>query len=160
MFFWHSLAFSMIQGMLAIWFLVPLPLWNPICINTSGIVSRKLQFFLNYLIYFNWRLITLQYYGGLFFLKKNFGHTMQYACILSHFSPVQLLWGLMDCGPPGSSVHWDSPGKNTGVGCCALLQGIFPTQGLNSSLLCLQDWQVFFTTSVTWEAHKYMGSVQ
>ena len=26
---------------------------------------------------------------------------------------------------------WDSPGKNTGVGCCALLQGIFPTQGLN-----------------------------
>ena len=30
---------------------------------------------------------------------------------------------------------WDSPGKNTGVGCCALLQGIFPTQGLNLHLL-------------------------
>ena len=29
---------------------------------------------------------------------------------------------------------WDSPGKNTGVGCLALLQGIFPTQGLNPSL--------------------------
>ena len=28
-------------------------------------------------------------------------------------------------------VHGDSPGKNTGVGCRALLQGIFPTQGLN-----------------------------
>jgi len=28
---------------------------------------------------------------------------------------------------------WDSPGKNTGVGCHALLQGIFPTQGLNPS---------------------------
>ena len=27
--------------------------------------------------------------------------------------------------PPGSSVHGDSPGKNTGVGCHALLQGIF-----------------------------------
>ena len=27
--------------------------------------------------------------------------------------------------------HWDSPGKNTGVGCHALLQGIFPTQGSN-----------------------------
>ena len=26
---------------------------------------------------------------------------------------------------------WDSPGKNTGVGCHALLQGIFPTQGSN-----------------------------
>ena len=35
----------------------------------------------------------------------------------------------MDCSPPGSSVHGDSPGKNTGVGCHALLQGIFPTQG-------------------------------
>ena len=40
----------------------------------------------------------------------------------------------MDCSPPGSSVHWDSPGKNTGVGCHALLQGIFPTQGSNSGL--------------------------
>ena len=29
---------------------------------------------------------------------------------------------------------WDSPGKNTGVGCHALLQGIFPTQGSNPSL--------------------------
>ena len=38
---------------------------------------------------------------------------------------------LMGCGLPGSSVHGDSPGKNTGMGCHALLQGIFPTQGLN-----------------------------
>ena len=37
----------------------------------------------------------------------------------------------MDCSPPGSSVHGDSPGKNTGVGCQALLQGILPTQGSN-----------------------------
>ena len=29
---------------------------------------------------------------------------------------------------------WDSPGKNSGVGCHALLQGIFPTQGLNPCL--------------------------
>ena len=32
---------------------------------------------------------------------------------------------------PDSSVHGDSPGKNTGVGCHALLQGIFLTQGSN-----------------------------
>ena len=37
----------------------------------------------------------------------------------------------VDCSPAGSSVHGDSPGKNTGVGCYALLQGIFPTQGSN-----------------------------
>ena len=39
------------------------------------------------------------------------------------------------------SVHGDSPGKNTGVGCHALLQGFFPTQELNPRLLCLQHWQ-------------------
>ena len=34
---------------------------------------------------------------------------------------------------------WDFPGKNTGVGCHFLLQGIFPTQGRN---LSLPHWQV------------------
>ena len=33
---------------------------------------------------------------------------------------------------------WDSPGKNFGVGCHALLQGIFPTQGSHP---CLLHWQ-------------------
>ena len=40
----------------------------------------------------------------------------------------------MHCSPPGSSVHKDSPGKNTGEGCHSLLQGIFPTQGSNTGL--------------------------
>ena len=44
----------------------------------------------------------------------------------------------MGHSPPGSSVHGDSPGKDTGVGCHALLQGIFPTQGLNLGLLHCQ----------------------
>ena len=40
----------------------------------------------------------------------------------------------MDCSPLGSSVHGDSPSKNTGMGFPAFLQGIFPTQGLNPGL--------------------------
>ena len=43
---------------------------------------------------------------------------------------------------------WDSPGKDTGVGCQALLQGVFPTQGSNLGLLhcrqilyCLHYWE-------------------
>ena len=40
----------------------------------------------------------------------------------------------MDCSPPGSSVHRDSPSKNTGMGFHSLLQGIFLTQGLNPDL--------------------------
>ena len=43
----------------------------------------------------------------------------------------------MDCSPPGSSVSGISPGRNTGVGCHFLLQGIFPTQESNLSLLSL-----------------------
>ena len=44
----------------------------------------------------------------------------------------------MDCSPPGSSVHGDSPGKNTGVGCHAFLQGIFSIQGSNPGSPALQ----------------------
>ena len=40
----------------------------------------------------------------------------------------------IDCNPLGSSVHGDSPGKNIGERWHALLQGIFPTQGLNPHL--------------------------
>ena len=53
-------------------------------------------------------------------------------CMLSHFSRVRLrvtLWTARLLCP------WDSPGKNTGMGCHALLQGIFPTQRLNLGLL-------------------------
>ena len=37
---------------------------------------------------------------------------------------------------------WDSPDKNTGMDCCALLQGIFLTQELNTGPLHLLHWQV------------------
>ena len=41
----------------------------------------------------------------------------------------------MDYSLPDSSVHEDSPGKNTRVGCHFLFQGIFLTQGSNLDLL-------------------------
>ena len=41
----------------------------------------------------------------------------------------------MDYSPPGSSVHGDSPGKNTGVSCHSLHLGILPTQESNPGLL-------------------------
>ena len=40
----------------------------------------------------------------------------------------------IDCSPPGSSCPWDSPGKNTGVGCHALLQRGY-TMGLHKRLM-------------------------
>ena len=58
-----------------------------------------------------------------------------YAVLCLVIQPCPTLCSPMDCSPPGSSVHGDFPSKNTGVGCHAFLQGIFPTQGLNPGLL-------------------------
>ena len=62
--------------------------------------------------------------------------------VLSQSCPT--LYNPMDCGLPGSSIHGDSPGNNTGVDCHDLLQRIFPIQGSNPHLLCLLHWQVDF----------------
>ena len=53
---------------------------------------------------------------------------------LSHAQSCLTLCDPMDCSLD-PSVHRNSPGKNTGVGYHALLQGIFPTQGSNPGLL-------------------------
>ena len=63
--------------------------------------------------------------------------------MLSCFSHVRLfvtLWSVA-CQAP-----WDSPGKNAGVGCHALLRGIFPSQGLNPDLLHCR--QIFLPTEL------------
>ena len=52
---------------------------------------------------------------------------------------------------------WDFPGKNTGVGCHFLLQGIFATQGLNLCLLHLLLGRWILYHWATWEAPQYMS---
>ena len=63
----------------------------------------------------------------------------------------------MDFSLLGSFSPWDSPGKNTGVGCHCRLQGIFPTQGSNPRLLYLLLWFAdgLLATSATWEAFTW-----
>ena len=65
-----------------------------------------------------------------------------------------LVMSLQPYGPQPTRLlrPWDSPGKDTGVGCHVLLQGILPTQGMNLHLLCLLHWQGCSFTSCTWEA--------
>ena len=69
----------------------------------------------------------------------------------------QILCDPMDCSPPGSSVCGDSPGKNTGVGFHALLQGISQPRdrthvshiaGRFSTVWATRDAQVIPTISV------------
>ena len=54
--------------------------------------------------------------------------------VVESLSRVQLL-GPHGLRPARLLYPWDSPGKNTGVGCHFLLQGIFPTQESNPGLL-------------------------
>ena len=63
------------------------------------------------------------------------------------------LCDLINYSLPGSSVQWDSPGKNSRVGCHALFEGIFPTQGSNPHVFTPPALSGrFFTTSTAWEA--------
>ena len=57
-------------------------------------------------------------------------------------------------------VTWYSPGKNTGVGCHTLSEGIFPTQRSNPCIMSPVLIGGFFTTGATWEAHLQVYSVQ
>ena len=62
-----------------------------------------------------------------------------------HMRAKSLQLCLTQCNPidfslPGSSVHGDSPGKNTRVGCHAFPQGLFLSQELNLQLLRLLHW--------------------
>ena len=61
----------------------------------------------------------------------------------------------MDCSQPGSSVHGDSPGKTTAVGCHALLQGIFPIQGSNPETKKKKNF-LGKTTQVLRDLRKYV----
>ena len=74
-------------------------------------------------------------------------------CLCVHVHPT--LHNPVDCGPPRLFCPWNFPGKNTGVGCLFLLQGILPTQGLIPCLFasCIgREIDGFSTTTATWEA--------
>ena len=83
------------------------------------------------------QLEEIPYFQGL--LKANWAEVR--VCMLSCFNRV-LLFSTLWPQPTRLYCPWDSPGKNTGVDCPALLQGIFPTQGSNPCLLYLLHWQI------------------
>ena len=61
------------------------------------------------------------------------------ACVCSVASTS---WQPLGLQPTTLPCPWNFPGKNTGVGCHFLPQGIFPIQRSNPCLLCLLHWQV------------------
>ena len=81
-------------------------------------------------VWHNWAISLWQH--SLMFLVMF--TTMFTLCAVLGLSVISNFLQPIYCSPPHSSDHRDSPGKNTGVGCHVLLQGIFPTQGLNPGL--------------------------
>ena len=63
-------------------------------------------------------------------LKASIRHSESPMCVCLFTQLCPALCDPVDGSPPGSSVHGDSPDKNTGVRCHVLLLGIFPTQVL------------------------------
>ena len=101
---------------------------------------------------FYWNIFDIQYYmfkiNDLIYILHEVTiagliniHHLMHACMVSCFSHV---WWLQSYGlwPARLLCPLNSPGKNTGLGCHALLQGIFPTQGLNPRLLCQVLYQL------------------
>ena len=74
---------------------------------------------------------------GYFHLLTTVNNAAMNMCLLSRFSCVSLIVSLWTVAHR-LLYSWDSPGKNTGLGCHALLQGIFPTQGLYP---CFWHWR-------------------
>ena len=74
-----------------------------------------------------WYIHTMEYYS---FLKR--GKVMVLMC--PSLTRVHVCSAVSDSLPARLLCPWDSPGKNTAMGCHALLQGIFLSQGSN---LCL-----------------------
>jgi len=72
--------------------------------------------------------------SALFSSGKSFSFNMGWICNTKHLKGSEncyLVWLFVT---HGLYRPWISPGQNTGVGNCSLLQGIFPTQGLNPGL--------------------------
>ena len=91
----------------------------------------------SYCLKFHHRRVSLQTFK-LFSLGDIVERVRMCVCALS------CVWFFATHGlQPGRLLHpWSFPGQVTGVGCHFPLQGIFPTQGSNPSLLRLLHWYV------------------
>ena len=73
-----------------------------------------------------------------------------HACMHAYLLQLCLiLWNSMDCKTVRLFCSWDSPGKNTGVGCHSLIQGTFLTLGSNP---CPLHWQAGSLDRGIWQS--------
>ena len=133
----------------------------------SGLISFRMDRFdplavqgtLKSLLQHHSSKVSILWFAAFFIVQLSHLYMTTGKTMLNRFSCVRLfaiLWTAILLCP------WDSPGKNTGMGCHFLLQGIFPTQGLNLHLLPRLHCSWIFTTEPSGEARtfKYMDLCQ
>ena len=122
----------------AFWLFPALAILNSAVVNIEVHVSFPATVFPGYT---QRSEVTKSSGGFIFRFLRNIHTELHSMCALSRFSHVWLFvspWTVAHQAP----LFMRFPNKNTGVGCHALLQGIFLTQGLNLHLLGLLHWQV------------------
>ena len=93
-------------------------------------LAKLVLYFLSSLLFHYYHLPSLSV-----LLQKPPKQSKRFLCVCAKsFQLCPTLCDITDCSLPGSSVHGNSPGENTGVDCHALPQGIFPTQESNLGL--------------------------
>ena len=113
-----------------------LSLWS-LWLNFGQFEYKKIMIYFYSSLEVSCRYHELSKIHSLKYLQNN----ISYCALLSHFSHNQLFVTPVDHNPPG---------KNTGVDCHLLLQGIFLTQGSNPRLLHLLHWQAGSLPDATW----------
>ena len=102
-----------------------------LCLCILSLYSSVVRAFYIFWVIVLYQIHVLQIFFPWLWLAYSFSQWWWFSC-----SVVSTLYNAMDCSQPSRLLcPWDSPGKNTGVGCHFLFQGIFPTQGLNLGLL-------------------------
>ena len=103
-----------------------------------------------FLFHFSYQYFFLLYFECIVFYAYIFSISVNWPCMLNHFSCVQLsvtLWTVAHQAPLSKQEYWS--------GLSFPPPGILPTQGSNLCLLCLLHWQAGFLPLVPPEkSHK------
>ena len=113
--------------------------WNKIIFSYFSHISTRLAQYLLFICssleFINVPNTTVPYYHMYSYICT-YIYKCAVLCLVAQLCPS--LCDPMNCSLPGSSVHEESPGKNTGVGCHALLQGNPPNPGIEPRSPALQ----------------------
>ena len=113
------------------WILYP----SYICIKNRKRLSKNFRFIklALFFLFLAFTFLCSKLKGKLHYYRNSITFSFSYLCSVTQSCPT--LCDPME--PTRLLCPWNFPGKNTGVGCHLLLQGIFLTQGSNPHLLCL-----------------------